>query len=95
MAVERGLTNVLFQTSGYARFELPSHARLVTDSAKMKVLDGLLSQLREEGHRCLIFCQMTKMLDILEDFLIWRKFAYFRMDGSTSIVDRTNMVDEF
>ena len=38
---------------------------------------------------------MTKMLDILEDFLIWRKYAYFRMDGSTSIVDRTNMVDEF
>jgi len=26
---------------------------------------------------------MTKMMDILEDFLIWQKYSYFRMDGST------------
>ena len=46
----------MFEARGYARFELPSHHRLVTDSAKMKVLDGLLARLRDEGHRCLIFC---------------------------------------
>jgi chromatin-remodeling ATPase INO80 len=26
---------------------------------------------------------MTRMMDILEDFLIWQKYSYFRMDGST------------
>jgi len=38
---------------------------------------------------------MTRMLDILEDFLTWRKMSFFRMDGSTSIQDRRYMVDEF
>ena len=38
---------------------------------------------------------MTRMLDILEDFLCWRKYTYFRMDGSTSIPDRRYMVEEY
>ena len=38
---------------------------------------------------------MTKMMDILEDFLIWQKYSYFRMDGSTQLQDRRFMVEEF
>jgi DNA helicase INO80 len=38
---------------------------------------------------------MTKMMDILEDFLIWQKYTYFRMDGSTQLQDRRFMVEEF
>lgn len=38
---------------------------------------------------------MTKMLDILEDYLTWKQFTYFRMDGSTAIPDRRYMVEEF
>lgn len=38
---------------------------------------------------------MTRMLDILEDFLCWKKYTYFRMDGSTSIPDRRYMVEEY
>jgi DNA helicase INO80 len=38
---------------------------------------------------------MTKMLDILEDYLSWKKYTYFRMDGSTSIPDRRYMVEEY
>lgn len=35
------------------------------------------------------------MLDILEEFLTWRKYTYLRMDGSSVVSDRRDMVDEF
>jgi DNA helicase INO80 len=38
---------------------------------------------------------MTRMLDILEDFMIRKKYTYFRLDGSYNIADRRDMVDEF
>ena len=38
---------------------------------------------------------MTRMLDILEDFMIRKKYIYFRLDGSYNIADRRDMVDEF
>lgn len=40
------------------------------------------------GHRVLIFCQMTRVLDILEDYCIWTEHAYCRLDGSTAHEDR-------
>jgi len=61
----------------------------------MKILAELLQRLHREGHRCLIFCQMTRMMDILEDFLIWQKYSYFRMDGQTQLQDRRFMVEEY
>ena len=54
----------------------------------MCVLDKLLPRMKEEGSRVLIFCQMTRMLDILEDYCLWREFSYFRLDGNTAHVDR-------
>ena len=39
---------------------------LLSDASKLSVLDSLLKKLKEEGHRVLIFSQMTKMIDLLE-----------------------------
>ena len=39
---------------------------IITDSGKLLVLDKLLTRLKREGHRVLIYSQMTKMIDILE-----------------------------
>lgn len=75
--------------------DLPSVEKLLHDSAKLKILDKLLKKLYEEEHRVLIFCQMTKMLDILEDFLYFRKYSFLRMDGSTNISERRDLIDEF
>ena len=61
---------------------------LTTNAGKMMVLDKLLPRLREEGHRVLIFSQMTRMLDILEDYCLWREYPYCRLDGQTAHVDR-------
>ena len=38
---------------------------------------------------------MTKMIDILEDYLTRKKYTFFRLDGSCNISDRRDMVDEF
>lgn len=45
---------------------------LVENSGKMVLLDKLLVKLRERESRVLIFSQMTRMLDILEDYCLYR-----------------------
>ncbi len=69
--------------------------RMITDSGKMVVLDKLLSQLKREGHRVLLYSQMTRMIDILEDFMSYRRHKYIRLDGSSKISDRRDMVEDF
>lgn len=70
-------------------------AKMLTDSGKLQTLDILLKRLRAENHRVLLFAQMTRMLDILEDYMNYRKYKYFRLDGSSSIMDRRDMVRDF
>merc|ERR1712088_908766 len=55
---------------------------LTHSSGKMVLLDTLLPKLKQNGHRVLIFSQMVKMLDLLEDYLIKKKYAFERIDGS-------------
>ena len=45
---------------------------LFLSAGKLFVLDGLLRRLKEEGHRVLIYSQMTKMIDLLEEFMSHR-----------------------
>ncbi|KAJ8926846.1 hypothetical protein NQ314_020697 [Rhamnusium bicolor] len=52
--------------NGWSNIVIPDKETLVTDSGKLSVLDGLLKRLKEEGHRVLIYSQMTKMIDLLE-----------------------------
>jgi DNA helicase INO80 len=35
------------------------------------------------------------MIDILEEYMTKKRYSYFRMDGSTNIADRRDMVNEF
>ncbi|KAK8963409.1 DNA helicase INO80 [Platanthera guangdongensis] len=70
-------------------------AKMLTDSGKLQKLDVLLKRLRAENHRVLLFAQMTKMLNILEDYMNYRKYKYFRLDGSSTIMDRRDMVRDF
>eukprot|EP01119_Soliformovum_irregulare_P017497 TRINITY_DN5216_c0_g1_i2.p1 TRINITY_DN5216_c0_g1~~TRINITY_DN5216_c0_g1_i2.p1 ORF type:complete len:426 (+),score=121.64 TRINITY_DN5216_c0_g1_i2:2-1279(+) len=68
-------------------FVLGEH--IVENSGKLLVLDRLLVKLKKEGHRVLLFSQMTRMLDILQDYLHLRNFSYERLDGSVrGLVDR-------
>ena len=89
------LLRSFFQAVGSSSVQVPDFARLVTDAGKLRILDSLLPRLKAEGHRVLLFCQMTKMMDILEDYLWYRKHRYLRLDGSASIADRRDMVNDF
>jgi len=68
---------------------------LVENSAKLKVLDKLVAKAKAESHRVLIFSQMTRMLDILEDYCWYRHHEYCRIDGSVSGEIREEMIENF
>jgi len=68
---------------------------IVHNSGKMRVLDRLLPKLQEQGSRVLIFTQMTRILDILEDYCWFRKHKYCRIDGNTPHEDRDRQIQEF
>ena len=46
----------------------PDRKLVQFDSGKLQTLAKLLRKLKKGGHKCLIFTQMSKMLDILEVF---------------------------
>ncbi|RZC42901.1 chromodomain-helicase-DNA-binding protein Mi-2 -like protein [Asbolus verrucosus] len=68
---------------------------LVKASGKLVLLSKMLRILREQGHRVLIFSQMTKMLDILEDFLEGEGYKYERIDGAITGTLRQEAIDRF
>jgi SWI/SNF-related matrix-associated actin-dependent regulator of chromatin subfamily A member 5 len=68
---------------------------LVDNAAKMVMLDRLLKRMKAQGSRVLIFSQMSRLLDILEDYSVMREYAYCRIDGSTAHEDRIAAIDEY
>uniref|UniRef100_A0A7S2WPA6 Uncharacterized protein n=2 Tax=Rhizochromulina marina TaxID=1034831 RepID=A0A7S2WPA6_9STRA len=65
------------------------------NAGKMVLLDKLLPKLRAQGSRVLIFSQMTRLLDILEDYMLIKGHVYCRIDGSTKGEDRDTAMDRF
>mmetsp|Transcript_72056 Transcript_72056/g.116866 ORF Transcript_72056/g.116866 Transcript_72056/m.116866 type:complete len:1020 (+) Transcript_72056:69-3128(+) len=68
---------------------------LVTASAKLQVLDKLLEKAKAEGNRVLVFSQMTRMLDVLEDYCGYRNMRYCRIDGAVAGEVREEMIEDF
>lgn len=68
---------------------------LVYNAGKMLVLDKLLKRLQAQGSRVLIFSQMSRLLDILEDYCVFRQYKYCRIDGSTAHEDRIAAIDDY
>jgi SWI/SNF-related matrix-associated actin-dependent regulator of chromatin subfamily A member 5 len=68
---------------------------LIENSGKMVLLDKLLKRLKQDGHRVLIFSQMTRVLDILEDYARYRKYSHCRIDGQTNQAERDEYMDAF
>ncbi|GIX62446.1 DEAD-box family helicase [Babesia caballi] len=81
----RGLQKVLF----------PPRSLLHDDCGKFLVLGRLLKRLKSEGHRCLLYTQFSKMLDILENWINFMGFTYVRLDGSTKVDMRQRIVTKF
>jgi len=79
----------------FTNIAVPSMQRFVTDCGKLAKLDQLLFKLKEEGHRVLLYFQMTKMIDMIEEYLTYRNYKYCRLDGSTKLEDRRDTVADF
>lgn len=75
--------------------QFPDKRLLQYDCGKLQALDKLLRKLQAGGHRALIFTQMTKVLDILEQFLNIHGHKYLRLDGSTKVEQRQILCDRF
>lgn len=99
---------------GWSNISVPDKQTLISDAGKLTVLDNLLTRLKAQNHRVLIYSQMTKVIDLLEvkeqfDFVnlslvttkplqeyMWhRKHRYHRLDGSSKISARRDMVADF
>jgi len=77
-----------------AHLTLPVDA--LFDSCKCQRLRVLLPALLEEGHRVLIFSTWTRVLDILGALLEEAlQISFLRLDGSTPVGERQEMIDRF
>ncbi|XP_019101466.1 PREDICTED: chromatin structure-remodeling complex protein SYD-like [Camelina sativa] len=71
---------------------LPPIVRLC---GKLEMLDRLLPKLKATDHRVLFFSTMTRLLDVMEDYLTLKGYKYLRLDGQTSGGDRGALIDGF
>uniref|UniRef100_A0A453G7J6 CHD3-type chromatin-remodeling factor PICKLE n=1 Tax=Aegilops tauschii subsp. strangulata TaxID=200361 RepID=A0A453G7J6_AEGTS len=105
---KRSLNNVLMELRKccnhpylFTGLDVKQHAgedvlqSLVSASGKLQLLQKLLPKLKERGNRVLIFSQMKKMLDILEDFLSFLGYTYARIDGQTTLFERQESIKEY
>jgi superfamily II DNA or RNA helicase len=68
---------------------------LIENAGKMALLDRLLASMFEKGSRVLLFSQMSRMLDIFEDYCLFRGYKYCRIDGQTIHEERIEAIEEF
>uniref|UniRef100_A0A0K0G120 E1A-binding protein p400 (inferred by orthology to a human protein) n=1 Tax=Strongyloides venezuelensis TaxID=75913 RepID=A0A0K0G120_STRVS len=78
-----------------AMFSFPELRLIEYDCGKLQRLTIMLRELFTQGHRVLIFTQMSSMLDILQEFLSYHGYKYFRLDGSTPLDQRQAMMEQF
>ncbi|XDV44416.1 hypothetical protein PO909_012707 [Leuciscus waleckii] len=89
------LTHTLHRIQCNMRTHFPDLRLIQYDCGKLQTLHLLLRKLKAGGHRVLIFTQMTRMLDILEQFLNYHGHIYLRLDGSTRVEQRQSLMERF
>ncbi|XP_071946523.1 helicase domino-like isoform X2 [Antedon mediterranea] len=88
-------TKCLYHLQNANRLQFPELRLIQYDCGKLQTLDVLLRRLKPNGHRVLIFTQMTKMLDVLEKFLNFHGHTYLRLDGATKVEARQMLMERF
>jgi ATP-dependent helicase STH1/SNF2 len=68
---------------------------MIRSSGKFELLDRMLPKLKETGHKVLIFSQMTKVLDILQDYLDYKGYTHLRLDGTVKSDLRGQLVKDW
>lgn len=93
-----GMEKILNQM--YQSYQKKKVEDLINISIKTKYLFRIMTQLKSEGHRVLIFSMSKAMLDLLELIINNKKefkkdFKYKRIDGDTEIDTREGICQEF
>ncbi|OII77198.1 helicase SWR1 protein [Cryptosporidium andersoni] len=91
----RRSVDVLHKASYIQKCLVPLRRTIEDDCGKFQILSTLLHNLKKGDHRCIIFTQMSKMLDILEAFINFHGYTYLRLDGGTKVDARQKLVDRF
>jgi len=86
---------LFFDEMGYDWQSHVTSKEIVRSSGKFDLLYRMLPKLQASGHRTLIFFQMTRVMDIFEDFLEWCNLLYLRLDGSTPTEKRSELIAKF
>ncbi|KAH8584940.1 actin-dependent regulator of chromatin subfamily A containing DEAD H box 1 [Cryptosporidium sp. chipmunk genotype I] len=72
---------------------------IINGSCKlMKMNEIIQSTVIENKEKCLIFCHHTMLLDIIEEYIKIKYNVpnfYLRLDGTTPILERQNMIEKF
>ena len=68
---------------------------MIKACGKLTLMSRMMRKLKATGHRVLVFSQMTKMLDLLEDFLEGEGYKYERIDGGITGSLRQEAIDRF
>lgn len=68
---------------------------LYRSAGKFELLDRILPKLKVTKHRVLLFCQMTTLMSVMEDYFVYRGYRYLRLDGTTKCEDRGQLLSLF
>ena len=86
---------MLWTAEARSRLYFPDRRLIQFDCGKLQTLAVLLRRLQRENHRVLIFTQMSRVLDVLEEFLNIHGYHYLRLDGSTKADARQALMQRF
>jgi len=64
-------------------------------SSKLEQFSRLLDELLENNHKALVFSQFVKHLKLIREYLDQKGVSYQYLDGSTSMAQRKQRVDDF
>jgi SNF2 family DNA or RNA helicase len=65
------------------------------ESGKMQLLEEILQESIEGGHRILVFSQFTGALQLIKKRLETQKISHLYLDGSTPVTERGYLVNSF
>ena len=94
MAGQKWIANML-KDAAHGSQASPLVSQCLNRSGKVVVLGQLLKVWKSQKHKVLVFCQTQQMLNIVEVAMRYWEYSYMRMDGSTSVRQRTEMIDQF
>ncbi|KAG2202459.1 hypothetical protein INT47_013075 [Mucor saturninus] len=72
-----------------------TQSAMINACGKLMLFHQMFPKLKAAGHRILLFSTMTRVLDVLEDYMTFENIGYVRLDGSCNERSRVRSIDAF